>query len=61
MWARRDEFRTDLTELFRLLKAEEIKPVIAARIPLASARQADELLADGGIMGEIVLLCGQDA
>lgn len=59
MWAHRDEFRSDLSELFRLLSQKKIKPLIAARLPLSEVRRAHEMLAGGGVQGKIVLTCGQ--
>ncbi|MFN8005905.1 MAG: medium chain dehydrogenase/reductase family protein [Terriglobia bacterium] len=50
-------FRQDLIALFELLQQKKIKPVIAQRFPLAEARQAQELLAKGGVNGKIVLVC----
>jgi len=49
-------FRQDLTTLFDLLQQEKIKPLIARRFPLAEARQAQELLGSGGVIGKIVLM-----
>jgi len=49
-------FRQDLMTLFDLLKQKEIKPLIAHRFPLSQARQAQELLAKGGVIGKIVLV-----
>jgi NADPH2:quinone reductase len=49
-------FRQDLTALFDLLRQKKIKPLIAQRFPLAEARQAQELLAKGGVTGKIVLV-----
>jgi NADPH2:quinone reductase len=49
-------FRQDLTALFDLLQQKKIKPLIARRFPLAEARQAQELLAKGGVIGKIVLV-----
>jgi len=49
-------FRRDLIVLLDLLRQEKIKPVIAGRFPLAEARQAQELLGKGGVVGKIVLL-----
>ncbi len=49
-------FRQDLTALFDLLQQKKIKPVIAHRFPLSEARQAQELLGEGGVIGKIVLL-----
>jgi NADPH:quinone reductase-like Zn-dependent oxidoreductase len=50
-------FRQDLIALFDLLRQEKIKPLIAQRFPLAQARQAQELLGKGGVIGKIVLVC----
>jgi NADPH:quinone reductase-like Zn-dependent oxidoreductase len=58
-WLKRikpDFFRQDLIALFALAQQEQIKPLIAARFPLASARQAHELLGKGGVVGKIVLV-----
>ena len=46
----------DLTVLFDLLRQNKIKPLIARRFPLIEARQAQELLGQGGVIGKIVLL-----
>jgi NADPH2:quinone reductase len=51
-------FRQDLTALLDLLKRKEIKPIVARRFPLAEARQAQELLEKGGVVGKIVLVGG---
>jgi NADPH2:quinone reductase len=53
-----EQFRQDLAALFDLLRQEKIKPLVAQRFPLAQARQAQELLAKGGVTGKIVLVCG---
>jgi len=50
-------FRQDLIVLFDLLRRQKIKPLIARRFPLAEARQAQELLGKGGVVGKIVLVC----
>jgi NADPH:quinone reductase-like Zn-dependent oxidoreductase len=50
-------FRQDLIALFDLLQQKKIKPLIAQRFPLAEARQAHELLGNGGVKGKIVLVC----
>jgi len=52
-------FRQDLTALFDLLADRKIEPIIAARFPLAEARQAQEMLEQGGVVGKIVLVCGE--
>jgi NADPH2:quinone reductase len=49
-------FRQDLIALLDLLRRKELKPLIAARFPLAEARQAQELLGKGGVTGKIVLV-----
>jgi len=49
-------FHEDLTMLFDLLRQQRIKPLIAARFPLSEARQAQELLGKGGVVGKIVLV-----
>ncbi len=49
-------FRQDLIALLDLLKEQKIKPIIAQRFPLAEARQAQELLGKGGVVGKIVLV-----
>ncbi len=49
-------FRDDLTAVFDLLQQRKLEPLIARRFPLAEARQAQELLAKGGVTGKIVLL-----
>ena len=49
-------FREDLAKLFELLGRRQIKPRIAARLPLLEARRANEMLEAGGLEGKIVLL-----
>jgi NADPH:quinone reductase-like Zn-dependent oxidoreductase len=51
-------YRETLAELLGLLAAGEIKPVVAARIPLAEAARAHELLERGGYAGKVVLVTG---
>ena len=48
-------FRKDLMALLDLLQQHKIKPIIAQRFHLAEARQAQELLGRGGVVGKIVL------
>jgi NADPH:quinone reductase-like Zn-dependent oxidoreductase len=50
------QFRQDLAVLFELLGRREIEPLISRRIPLARAREAHELLGQGGLPGKIVLM-----
>jgi NADPH2:quinone reductase len=45
-----------LIALLDLLRQHKIKPLIAQRFPLAEARQAHELLGQGGVIGKIVLV-----
>jgi NADPH2:quinone reductase len=49
-------FRQDLIALLDLLQQKKIKPLIAQRLPLAEARQAQESLGKGGVTGKIVLV-----
>jgi NADPH:quinone reductase-like Zn-dependent oxidoreductase len=53
-------FRQDLATLLELLRRKQLQPLIAQRFPLAQARQAQELLARGGVVGKIVLVAGGD-
>jgi NADPH2:quinone reductase len=48
-------FREDLIVLLDLLQQKKIKPLIAQRFPLTEARQAQEVLGNGGVIGKIVL------
>lgn len=50
-----DWFSEDLTRLFDLLAQNKIKPVIAARMPLAEAKRAHELVEQAEVQGKIVL------
>jgi NADPH:quinone reductase-like Zn-dependent oxidoreductase len=52
-----DWFHEDLTLLFDILKQGKIKPIVAAKMPLNQASQAQELLASGSTKGKIVLIC----
>ncbi len=52
-------YRETLTELLDSLAAGKIKPVVAARIPLAEAARAHELLEHGGYAGKVVLVSGE--
>jgi NADPH:quinone reductase-like Zn-dependent oxidoreductase len=51
-------YRETLTELLNLLAAGEIRPVVAACIPLAEAARAHELLERGRYAGKVVLVAG---
>jgi Zinc-binding dehydrogenase len=46
--------RRDLSALFDLLQQKKIKPLVARRFPLTEARQAQELLGKGGVVGKLV-------
>jgi NADPH:quinone reductase-like Zn-dependent oxidoreductase len=48
-------YRSALTELLDALATQQLKPVIAKRIPLAAATKAHELLELGGHTGKVVL------
>lgn len=50
-----DWFSGDLTKLFDLLAQNKIKPIIAARMPLAEAGRAHELIEKAEVQGKIVL------
>jgi NADPH2:quinone reductase len=54
-------FREDLIALFGLLQQRKIEPLIAQRFPLSEARQAHELLGQGGVTGKIVLVCNESS
>jgi NADPH:quinone reductase-like Zn-dependent oxidoreductase len=49
-------FRQDLANLFELLSARQIQPVIAGTFPLREAARANELLEKSQISGKLVLL-----
>ncbi len=49
-------YRQTLTELLDLLATGHLKPLVAARIPLAEAARAHELLERGGYAGKVVLV-----
>jgi NADPH:quinone reductase-like Zn-dependent oxidoreductase len=48
-------FSEDLTKLFELLAQNKIKPIIEARMPLAEARRAHELIERAEVQGKLVL------
>jgi NADPH2:quinone reductase len=50
------QFRQDLSTLLDLLCRQQLKPIVAARLPLSDARRAHELLSKGGVIGKIVLI-----
>lgn len=49
-------YRQTLSELLGLLATGQLKPLVAARIPLTDAASAHELLERGGYAGKIVLI-----
>lgn len=49
-------YRATLAELLGLLEEGKIKPIVAARIPLAEAVRAHTLLEKGGYAGKVVLV-----
>jgi NADPH:quinone reductase len=58
-WLKRlkpEQFREDLSALLTLLQQQKIQPLIARRFPLAEAKQAQELLGKGGVIGKLVLV-----
>jgi len=46
----------DMTELFKLLEEGKIKPLIYKRIPLIEAAEANRMLENGNVTGNIVLI-----
>jgi NADPH:quinone reductase-like Zn-dependent oxidoreductase len=56
---RPDWFRADLKALFDLLSRRKIQPLIASRLPLREAAQANDLIERAKFTGKIVLLCQQ--
>jgi NADPH:quinone reductase-like Zn-dependent oxidoreductase len=49
-------FLEDWAVLFQLLEEKKIDPIIAARFPILEARNANELLESGKVVGNVVLL-----
>ena len=52
-------FMEDLPLLFHMLEEDKIKPVIAAKLPLLEARKANEMLENGQVTGNLVLLASE--
>lgn len=50
--------REDLAKMVNLLAQGKIKPIIAARIPLAEANRAHEMIESGKALGKLVLIPG---
>jgi NADPH:quinone reductase-like Zn-dependent oxidoreductase len=59
-WTRREPaaFAAEVDELFALLKAGKIKPLVSARYPLADAAQAIALLENRQATGKVVVTMG---
>lgn len=51
-----EEFKSDLTALFKLLREGAISPVVIDRVPLAAASRVHARIDAGGLGGKIVLL-----
>jgi len=51
-----NQFREDLGKLFELLGNRQIQPVIAAKLPLRQAAEANRMLEQAQVTGKIVLL-----
>ncbi|MEJ2487548.1 MAG: medium chain dehydrogenase/reductase family protein, partial [Anaerolineales bacterium] len=51
-----EKFLQDWDFLFKLIEQGKLKPVIQARFPILEARQANELLESGKVVGNVVLL-----
>jgi NADPH:quinone reductase len=51
-------YRKTLGDLFTMLAAGKVCPVIGARVPLVEARQAHQLVEQGRVVGKVVLLYG---
>ena len=51
-----DWFREDLDTLLHMLARKQLRPLIAARLPLSEARRAHRLLETGETTGKLVLL-----
>jgi NADPH:quinone reductase-like Zn-dependent oxidoreductase len=50
-----DMFQEDWGALFRLMETGQIRPIIAAKFPLLEAAEANQMLEDGQVIGNIVL------
>lgn len=46
----------DWLKLFSLLETNQIRPIIAARFPILEAAKANDLLASGSVIGNVVLV-----
>ena len=53
--------RDELDRLVRLCVERDVRPVIEAEVPLASARDAFEALAAGDVFGKLVLTAASAA
>jgi len=50
-----EEFKSDMAELFQLLRAGAIRPVVIEQLPLAAASEVHARIDRGGLGGKIVL------
>jgi NADPH:quinone reductase-like Zn-dependent oxidoreductase len=51
-----DDFNTDMTTLFKLLRDRAIHPVVVDRLPLDAASEVHTRIDAGGVGGKIALL-----
>ncbi len=51
-----DWFRSDLAALLDLLAQQQVRPIVAERLPLSEARRAHTLLGEAAVSGKIVLI-----
>jgi NADPH:quinone reductase-like Zn-dependent oxidoreductase len=51
-----EAFTADMAELFQLLRAGIIRPVVVDRLPLAAAGEVHTRIDKGGVGGKIVLM-----
>jgi NADPH2:quinone reductase len=49
-------FKEDMAKLLELLAQKQLRPKIAARLPLLDGKRAEELLEAGSVVGKIVLV-----
>jgi NADPH:quinone reductase-like Zn-dependent oxidoreductase len=52
----REPFLEDWAKLLQLLEIGQIKPIIHRRFPILQARQANEILESGQVIGNLVLV-----
>lgn len=54
-----DEFREDVQTLMNYLKRGELKPAVAARVPLEQAAEVHKQIDSAAIAGKVVLVCNE--